>query len=112
MSGVPWPVVAVEPRGGTWVRVRHEDGLTADHDFSYLVGRAGVFAALTPERIPAARVVDGNTVGWTLPDGTEIDIAPDTLWDHALEGPCPNSSCEGWTPAHTVLVDVMRGEEQ
>jgi hypothetical protein len=99
----PWPIVTVESRGGTWVRIQHADGLTADHDFSYLLGRGGAFAHLTAELIPTAGIIDGGTVGWWTPGGL-VDLEADTLWDHALEGNCPGGVCRGWTPAHTVLV--------
>ncbi|KXP08792.1 hypothetical protein [Tsukamurella pseudospumae] len=100
---VPWPITAVECRGGTVVRIWHADGTVADHDFRYLLGRDGVFAALTAEMTPRAQLVDG-TVGWILPDGTVIDLAPDALHAHAVIGQCPGGMCRGWTAEHTVLV--------
>lgn len=98
---VPWPVVSVESRGGTWVRISHRDGVVADHDLSYLLGKSGVFEALTPEIIAAARVVD-DTVGFHMPDGSVLDLAPDALYEHAVDGRC-NGSC-GWRPEHTTVV--------
>ncbi|KXP12707.1 hypothetical protein AXK57_00145 [Tsukamurella pulmonis] len=100
---VPWPIIGVESRGGTVVRIRHADSTIADHDFSYLLGGAGVFAHLTDEMIPEAGICDGGTVGWETEAGV-IDLAPDALWEHATLGLCPGSVCRGWTPAHTVLV--------
>ncbi|OCB56181.1 hypothetical protein A5722_14930 [Mycobacterium vulneris] len=102
-----YDIVAVESRGGTIVRTRFRDGVVADHDMSYLVGRSGVFAALTAEMIAAVHLVDGDTIGWQLPDGQLIDLAPDALHEHAVTGRCPGGSCEGWTPAHTGLIDVV-----
>lgn len=99
----PWPIAAVESRGGTVVRVTHRDGHVVNHDMSYLVGRSGVFAHLTAEMIPTAQLVEG-TVAWTLPDGQVIDLAPDALHEHALLGRCPGGTCVGWTPAHTVVI--------
>ncbi|MBE5513708.1 DUF2442 domain-containing protein [Mycobacteroides abscessus] len=101
MSGVPWTIVAVEPRGGTVVRIRFKGGELADFDFSYLIGKSGVFAELTPELIPAAQLVDG-TVAWETPSGT-VDLAADALYDHA-HGICPGGSCEGWEPSMTRWV--------
>ncbi len=101
---VPWPIVGVESRGGTVVRIRHADGTTvADHDFSYLIGQPGVFRYLTAELIPEAGICDGGTVGWET-EARVIDLAPDALWEHAVLGLCPGGVCRGWTPAHTVLV--------
>jgi hypothetical protein len=104
-----WPIVAVEHRGGTWVRITHASGTVADHDLSFLIGR-GAFTALTAEMIPEAGIVDGGTVGWITPDGV-VDYPPDALLEHAGLG-CCRGSCVGWTPAHTVLVqrgDVTEG---
>ena len=97
----PWPIVAVESRGGNVVRVTHVDSTIADHVFSYLIGRPGVFAALTAETIRTAQVRYG-TVAWETEAGV-VDVAPDALYEHAY-GRCPGSTCRGWTPAHTVLV--------
>ncbi|MFD9829067.1 hypothetical protein ACFWXB_16465 [Tsukamurella tyrosinosolvens] len=100
---VPWPIIGVESRGGTVVRIRHADGTTADHDFEYLVGSGGVFNHLTEQLIPAAGICDGGTVGWETEVGV-IDLAPDALWEHAVMGLCPGGVCSGWTPERTVLV--------
>ncbi|BDD80662.1 hypothetical protein TPB0596_04250 [Tsukamurella pulmonis] len=99
---VPWPITAVESRGGTVVRLTHADGTVADHDFEYLVGGVGVFAHLTEALIPEAEICDGGTVGWETEVGV-VDLAPDALWEHAVLGFCPGGVCRGWTPAHTVL---------
>lgn len=101
MSSIPWTIVAVEPRGGTVVRVTFADSTQADFDFAYLIGKSGVFAAFTAETIPAAHLVDG-TVAWETPSGT-VDLAADALYDHA-HGTCPGGSCEGWEPAMTRRV--------
>ncbi|WP_071288522.1 hypothetical protein [Mycolicibacterium llatzerense] len=99
---VPWPITAVESRGGTWVRIHHRDGVVADHDLSYLLGKSGVFEALTPEIIAAAQVVDGDTVGFHMPDGSVLDIAPDAVYEHAVDARC-TGSC-GWRPEHTRVI--------
>ncbi|SLJ23931.1 Uncharacterised protein [Mycobacteroides abscessus subsp. abscessus] len=98
---VPWPITAVESLGGTRVRISHRDGVVADHDLSYLLGKSGVFAALTAEIIAAATVVD-DTVGFHMPDGTVLDLAPDAIYEHAVDGRC-TGSC-GWRPEHTTVV--------
>jgi len=100
---VPRPIVGVESRGGTVVRLLHADGTAADHDFEYLLGRPGMYAHLTAEMIPEAGICDGGTVGWETAGGV-VDLAPDALWEHAVLGFCPGGVCRGWTPAHTVLV--------
>ncbi|MDO3110429.1 hypothetical protein [Mycobacteroides abscessus] len=99
---VPWPITSVESRGGTWVRISHRDGVTHDTDLSYLLGKSGVFAALTAEIIATAQPVDGDTVGFHMPDGSVLDLAPDALWEHAVDGRC-TGSC-GWKPEHTRVI--------
>jgi hypothetical protein len=88
----PWPVTAVEHRGGTVLRISHADGTVADHDLGRLIGRGGVFAGFTAETIVAAQVIDG-TVGWII-DGAVVAPAPDALWDHT-RGRCGCSGCSG-----------------
>lgn len=104
---VPWPITSVESSGGTVLRVSHRDGTVHETDMSYLLARrSGVFEALTPEIIATARVVDG-TVAFTMPDGSVLDLAPDAIWEHAVDGRC-TGSC-GWRPEHTrVIVSVER----
>lgn len=102
MSGVPWTVTAVEPRGGTVVRLTFADDTVADFDFSYLLNRPGtVFAAFTAEAIPAAQLMDG-TVAWET-DAGAVDLAADALHDH-VSGNCPGGTCEGWEPSMTRWV--------
>lgn len=98
---VPWPITSVESRGGTVLRIGHRDGVVADHDLSYLLGKSGVFEALTPEIIAAATVVD-DTVAFAMPDGSVLDLAPDAIYEHATEGRC-NGSCD-WKPEHTRVI--------
>jgi hypothetical protein len=100
---VPWPVTAVESRGGTWLRITHADGTVADHDLARLVARGGVFAGLAAETIAAAQVID-DTVAWVIGEQA-LDIAPDGLWDHT-RGRCGGGGCSGWTPDQTVVVDL------
>ncbi|ORA27401.1 hypothetical protein [Mycobacterium aquaticum] len=102
MSGLPWPIVAVESCGGTVLRISHRDGTVHETDMAYLLGKSGVFAALTPEIIAAATVVDGDTIGFRMPDGTILDLAPDALYEHVVDGRC-DGSC-GWTPENTTVI--------
>lgn len=100
---VPWPITSVESRGGTWVRVHHRDGVVADHDLSYLLTRkAGAFEALTPEIIATAQLVDGDTLGFQMPDGSVLGLAPDAIYEHTVDGRC-TGSC-GWKPERTVVI--------
>ena len=99
---VPWPIAAVEHRGGTVLRISHRDGTVGDHDLARLIGRDGVFAGFTAEAIAAAQLIHG-TVGWIV-DGEMVDLAPDGLWDHA-HGRCGGGGgCSGWSPQQTVVV--------
>jgi hypothetical protein len=75
----------------------------------YLLGKTGVFEALTP-RIIAAATVDGDTVGFHMPDGSVLDIAPDAVYEHATEGRC-TGSC-GWKPEHTRVIHNPAETEQ
>lgn len=109
MSGVPWTITAVEPRGGTVVRLSFADSVTADFDFSYLMGKRGVFAELTPELLQTARLMDG-TVAWETDAGT-VDLAPDALYDHT-RGVCPGGTCDGWEPLMTRWVRDSDEEQQ
>ncbi|MGV7807638.1 hypothetical protein PJM44_29775, partial [Mycobacterium kansasii] len=76
----------------------------------YLLGRSGVFAHLTKETIPTAAICDGGTVGWETVGGV-VDLAEDALWEHATLGFCPGNVCDGWTPAHTLLVQRGWGNQ-
>lgn len=98
---VPWPITAVESRGGTVLRIQHRDGVVHETDMVYLLGKSGVFEALTPEIIAAATVVDG-TVGFPMPDGSVLDLAPDAVYEHTVDARC-TGSC-GWRPEHTVVI--------
>ena len=102
-ESVPWPVTAIEHRGGTVLRIIHTDGTVADHDLAYLIGRDGVFAGFTGETIAAVRLIDG-TVGWII-DGETVDLAPDSLWEHT-RGRCGGGGGNGWTPDQTRVVGL------
>lgn len=100
VGALPWPITAVEHRGGTVLRISHADGTVADHDMAHLIG-GGVFATFTAKMIGESRLIDG-TVGWVI-DGEVVDLAPDGLWDHT-RGNCGGGGCIGWTPDQTVVV--------
>jgi len=102
-ESVPWPVTAVEHRGGTVLRISHVDNTIGDHDMAYLIGRDGAFSGLTAETIGEAFLIEG-TVGWII-DGETVDLAPDGLWDHT-RGRCGGGGCTGWTPERTVVVEL------
>ena len=65
------------------MRVRFEDGVTADVDLSYLLGYGGVFAPLRdPAYFAQLRAdADAGTIVWP----NDADIAPETLYAHAQQ---------------------------
>lgn len=68
------------PIAGYLVYLRFADGLAADVDLSYLVGRGPVFEPLRdPEFFRQLRI---NESGVTIEWPNEADIAPDTLYNH------------------------------
>jgi hypothetical protein len=69
------------PLDGHAVRVRFEDGTTADVDLSYLLDYGGVFEPLRdPAYFACLRAdAEAGTIVW--PNGA--DIAPETLYAHA-----------------------------
>jgi hypothetical protein len=68
------------PLAGYLVHLRFADGLAADVDLSYLVGRGPVFE---PLRDPGFfRQLRINESGVTIEWPNEADIAPDTLYNH------------------------------
>ena len=72
-----------QPLDGYAVRVRFEDGTTADVDLSYLLDYGGVFE---PLRDPAyfARLradAEAGTIVWP----NDADVAPETLFAHAQQ---------------------------
>ncbi|WP_079631212.1 hypothetical protein [Mycobacteroides abscessus] len=87
----PTHVVAMEPRGGTVLRITHQSGLIHDSDLAY--------TGATAEAIQAARVIHGGVVV-QLAEGTH-HIAGHELEEHALYG-CPGEC--GWKPGDTVVI--------
>jgi hypothetical protein len=75
------PLLAeAKPLDGYRVHLRFADGLAADVDLSYLVGRGPVFEPLRDPAYFRKLKIDecGVTIAWP----NEADIAPDTLYDH------------------------------
>lgn len=77
-------LIDATPQEGYTVRVRFEDGISADVDLSYLTAFGGVFAPLRDptyfRRLRADR--EAGTIVWP----NDADIAPETLYAHALRG--------------------------
>jgi len=74
-------LVDAQPLGGCMVRVRFEDGTTADVDLSYLLDYGGVFEPLRDSTYFAQLRADteAGTIVWP----NNADIAPETLYAHA-----------------------------
>ena len=74
-------LIDVKPLEGFAVRVRFEDGLTADVDLSYLLDYGGVFEPLRdPGYFRQLRAdPEAGTIVWP----NEADIAPETLYMYA-----------------------------
>jgi hypothetical protein len=63
------------------VRVRFEDGLTADVDLSYLLDYGGVFEPLRDREY--FRLLCADAEAGTIVWPNAADIAPETLYAHA-----------------------------
>jgi hypothetical protein len=70
-------VTAIEYRGGYVYRVRFDDGLEGEVDFSEYVGRGPVFEAFADLAFFKKARIEGGTIAW--PNGA--DIAPETLYE-------------------------------
>jgi hypothetical protein len=81
MRSTPPPIEAT-PTEGYVVHVRFEDSTRADVDLSYLLDYGGVFERLRdPEHFRQLRIDPGaGTIVWP----NDADIAPETLYAHAL----------------------------
>jgi hypothetical protein len=71
-------LIEATPAEGYEVRVRFEDGLSADVDLSYLLDYGGVFEPLRdPDYFRRLRIDDESaTIAWP----NDADIAPETLY--------------------------------
>jgi hypothetical protein len=70
-------VTGIEYRGGHVYRIRFDDGLEGDVDFSDYVGRGPVFEAFADLSFFQSARVEAGTITW--PNGA--DIAPETLYE-------------------------------
>ena len=77
---LPPKLIEAVPLDGYMVHLEFADGLAADVDLSYLVGRGEVFEPLRDiEYFRKLRIEEfGTTIEWP----NEADIAPETLYDH------------------------------
>lgn len=76
----PPKLIDATPLEGYTVHLEFADGLAADVDLTYLVGRGPVFEPLRDiEYFRQLRIEEfGTTIEWP----NEADIAPETLYDH------------------------------
>lgn len=76
----PPKLIEAFPVEGHFVHLRFADGLAADIDLGYLVGRGEVFQPLRDPEFFRSFEIDefGVTIEWP----NQADIAPDTLYDH------------------------------
>jgi hypothetical protein len=78
-------ITNIEYRGGHVFRLRFDDGLEGDVDFSEYIGRGPVFDAFADLSFFRTARVEAGTIAW--PNG--VDIAPETLYEkvHAAVAP-------------------------
>jgi hypothetical protein len=80
MTILPPDLIEAVPLDGYEVHLKFADGLAADIDLSYLIGRGEVFEPLRDlqyfRRLKVTEFAD--TIEWP----NEADIAPETLYDH------------------------------
>lgn len=70
-------VTDIEYRGGHVYRIRFDDGLEGEIDFSEYIGRGPVFEAFADLSFFRNARVEGGTIAWP----TGVDIAPETLYE-------------------------------
>ena len=90
---LPPKLIEAVPLDGYTVHLEFADGLAADVDLSYLVGRGEVFEPLRDiEYFRKLRIEEfGTTIEWP----NEADIAPETLYDHVQRAVYERRSSEG-----------------
>jgi hypothetical protein len=77
-------LIDATPVDDYFVRVRFEDGLTADVDLSYLLDYGGVFEPL--RNVEYFRQLRADSDAGTIVWPNQADIAPETLYAHAKRG--------------------------
>jgi hypothetical protein len=77
---LPPNLIEAIPLDGYRVHLKFADGLAADVDLSYLVGRGEVFEPLRD--VDFFRKLEIDEFGVTIEWPNEADIAPETLYDH------------------------------
>jgi len=70
-------VTNIEYRGGRVYRIRFDDGLEGEVDFSDYVGRGPIFEAFADLSFFRNARIEAGTIAW--PNGA--DIAPETLYE-------------------------------
>jgi hypothetical protein len=77
-------LIEASPARDYAVRVRFEDGISAEVDLAYLCDYGGVFEPLRdPDYFRQLRADrEAGTIVWP----NEADIAPETLYEHARRG--------------------------
>ena len=74
-------LIEAEPTEAHLVRVRFEDGLTAEVDLSYLLDYGGVFEPLRD--VEFFRQLRADPEAGTIVWPNDADIAPETVYEHA-----------------------------
>lgn len=78
-------ITNIEYRGGHVYRLRFDDGLEGEIDFSGYIGRGQVFDAFTDLSFFRNARIEGGTIAW--PNGA--DIAPETLYEKVQQATAP-----------------------